>query len=118
MILVLAIVAILPLFAVGTAAHKRGVDQTHVALIAPRIAARLQEGLFDVTPKNVRDGTWEEYGQTFKYDAFFTRLEGGGRTVTPCSDAAFLLKVEVKWTETGHPRSESYQTVVLRKFPR
>jgi prepilin-type N-terminal cleavage/methylation domain-containing protein len=116
-VLVLAVVSILPLFAVGAASHKQGVDQSNVAWIAPRIAAFVQQGLYDADPQDIKDGKWEEYGETYTYDATFKRLEGSNQG-DPCGGVAFLLHVRVKWSDTGEGRFESYETVVLRKLRR
>jgi Tfp pilus assembly protein PilV len=117
LILVLAIASILPLFAIGTTSHKRGMDQSHVAWIAPRIAAKLQENLTRTNPQNITGGAWQEYGATYLYDATFTPLSAatGG---DPVADAAFLLKVSVRWGEAGAARSEVFEMVVLRKLLR
>lgn len=116
-ILVLGIIAVLPLFAVGTQSHKRAIDQTHTSLIAPRIAAMIEENLTDTNPRDVIDGQFVEYGQEYRYDATFTRLVQGSAN-DPLSDAAFILKVTVKWKEGGADHLETFETVVLRKIPR
>ena len=54
MILVLAVAALAPLFAIASTSHQRGVDQAEVAWLAPRIAARIQERFYDSNPKDVR----------------------------------------------------------------
>lgn len=117
MIFVLAIAAILPLFALATTSHKRGIDQSHVALIAPRIAAKLQENLYAANPADVTNGRWEEYGASYLYDAKFTPLSAGFPN-DPAPQTAFLLKVSVKWKETSEERAEVFETVVLRKILR
>lgn len=113
-ILVLGIAAILPLFAVGTQSHKRAMDQTHASLIAPRIAAMIQENLTDIKPGDLRDAEFVEYGREYRYDATFTRLAASS-SGDPLGDAAFLLTVTVKWKESGEDRRETFETVVLRK---
>ncbi len=114
MILALGIVAVLPLFAVGTQSHKRALDQTHTSLIAPRIAARIQENLTQNNPEDIKDGLFVEYGNNYRYDATFTPID----TSSPLSDAAFLLEVHVKWDQSGEEHVENFETVVLRKLPR
>ena len=114
MILALGIVAVLPLFAVGTQSHKRALDQTHTSLIAPRIAARIQENLTQNNPEDIKDGLFVEYGNMYRYDATFTPID----TSSPIGDAAFLLQVNVKWDESGEEHLENFETVVLRKLPR
>jgi len=117
MVFVLGISAILPLFAVAGASHKRGIDQSHVSWIAPRVAAKVQEGLYNSTPKDIKGASWEEYGQTYVYDAVFTPLAQGNQA-TAAGDVAFLLTVEVRWKEVPQLRVEKFQTVVLRKLLR
>jgi prepilin-type N-terminal cleavage/methylation domain-containing protein len=117
MVFVLGIAAILPLFAVAGASHKRGIDQSHVSWIAPRIAAKIQEGLIKTDPPNLKNQTWEEYGQSYVYDATFTKLSLGSQTGAT-GDVAFLLSVEVRWKEAPEMRVEKFETVVLRKLPR
>jgi prepilin-type N-terminal cleavage/methylation domain-containing protein len=117
MVFVLGIAAILPLFAVAGASHKRGIDQSHVSWIAPRIAAKIQEGLTSPNPKSLKNQTWEEYGQAYVYDATLTPLSLGSQTGAT-GDVAFLLSVEVRWKEAPEMRVEKFETVVLRKLPR
>jgi prepilin-type N-terminal cleavage/methylation domain-containing protein len=114
MILAMGIVAVLPLFAVGTQSHKRALDQTHTSLIAPRIAARIQENLTQNNPADIKDGLFVEYGRVYRYDAVFTPMSTGD----PLSEAAFLLQVNVKWDVSGEEHLENFETVVLRKIPR
>ncbi len=116
MILAVGIVAVLPLFAVGTQSHKRAIDQTHASLIAPRIAARIQENLLWNNPSDIRDGLFVEYGTSYRYDATFTPLGMG--TDDPLAAAAFLLQVTVKWAVSGEDHLENFETIVLRKIPR
>ncbi len=117
MVFVIGISAILPLFAVASASHKRAMDQSHVSLIAPRIAAWIQQGLYGPTPKDLKGQTWEEYGQTYVYDATFTPLSLGGQG-TAIGGVAYLMRVEVRWKEPPEQRVESFETVVLRKLRR
>ncbi len=116
-ILVLGVAAVLPLFAVGTQSHRRALDQTHAGLIAPRIAARIQESLTDIKPGDIRDAEFVEYGKDYRYDATFARLVPSN-SADPLGDAAFLLKVTVKWKESGQDRVETFETVVLRRIHR
>lgn len=133
-ILVLAVSAIIPLFAVGSASHKRGMDQAQVAWLAPRIAARLQERLFDSNPKEVRgyvremeDGSLiiddlnakldpKESGD-YTFLATYTPVTLGGQQ-DPLPGTAFILKVEVHYKELGTGLIDAYETVVLRKLLR
>ncbi len=112
-ILAMAVAAILPLFAVGTASHKRGMDQTMVSLIAPHIAARIQERLTSAKPADLFDQEYSELGRSYHYDAAFTPLDSRN-PVHP----AFVVKVKVKWLETGAERSELFETILLRRLPR
>ena len=133
-ILVLAVSAIIPLFAVGSTSHKRGMDQAQVAWLAPRIAARLQERLYDANPKDIRgyvreleDGSLliddlnqkldpKESGD-YVFQAKFAPLASGAQS-DPASNAAFLLRVEVHYREFGAQLIDAYETVVLRKLLR
>ena len=115
-IMVLAIATIIPLFAVGSASHKKAIDQSHVAWIAPRIAARLQADLYDASPEDITGETWKEYESYYTYDATFKPLTSDQSDGT--SGAAFLLQVFVRWNEGGVPHVEEYKTVVLRKTRR
>jgi len=116
MVFVLGISALLPLFAVAGASHKRGMDQAHVSWIAPRIASRIQEDLYGV-PKNRTGETWEEYGQAYVYDATFEAIPSG-RGGSALGGVAYLLTLEVRWKEVPEQRVETFRTVVLRKLPR
>jgi len=117
MVFVLGIAAVLPLFAVAGASHKRAIDQAHVSWIAPRIAAKIQEGLTSSNPKDVKNQGWEEYGQAYVYDATFTPLSMG-RQGGAAGDVAFMLTVEVRWKELPQLRVEKFETVVLRRLLR
>jgi len=112
-ILVLGLSAILPLFAVGTASHKRGIDETMVSLIAPHITARLQERLYEVNPQTLRDQEYAEVGRIYKYDATFTPLDLADK-----DRMAFIVRVQVRWSENASLHSESFSTILLRRTPR
>jgi prepilin-type N-terminal cleavage/methylation domain-containing protein len=112
-ILVLGLSTILPLFAVGTTSHKRGIDQTMVSLIAPHITARLQERLYEMNPQPLKDQEYAEVGRVYKYDATFTPLDR--------DDAlrmAFIVRVTVRWDENAAQHSETFSTILLRRTPR
>ena len=125
-VLVLAVSAIIPLFAVGTASHKRGMDQAQVA--------RLQERLYDTNPKDVRGYVREledgsvviddmnakldpKEGGDYMFEARFTPLTMGGQQ-DPLPGTAFILKVEVHYRELGAGLIDAYETVVVRKLLR
>lgn len=116
MVFVLGISAILPLYAVAGASHRRGMDQAHVAWIAPRIAARIQEDLYG-QPKNREGESWEEYGQAYVYDATFEAISSG-RGGSALGGVAYLLTVEVRWKEAPQQRVETFRTLVLQKLRR
>ena len=132
-ILVVSISAIIPLFAVGTTSHKRGMDQAQVAWLAPRIAARLQERLYEPNPqpvkgfvKELEDGSLVidslagalPKGETgdYVFTAEFKPLAGGRSD--SLGNVAFHLRVEVRFREEGQDLVETYDTVVLRRLPR
>ena len=131
-VLVLAVSTILPLFAVGSASHKRGMDQAQMAWLAPRVAARIQDRLFDSNPapikgyvRELEDGSLliddgaggrftDDGGAAYRFEATFTPISAGNTAMPPC----FLLKVELSTREAGEPRIETYETVVLQKLQR
>jgi type II secretory pathway pseudopilin PulG len=136
-VLVLAVSTILPLFAVGSTSHKRGMDQAQMAWLAPRVAALLQDRAMDPVPDSLRGyvrelqdgslliddgaGQGQKYkddgGAAYRFEATFTpAVTGGARD--PLGPVAFLLKVELSTREGGEPRIESYETVVLRRLVR
>jgi prepilin-type N-terminal cleavage/methylation domain-containing protein len=112
-ILVLGLSTILPLFAVGTASHKRGIDQTMVSLIAPHITARLQERLYELNPQPLKDQEYAEVGRVYRYDATFTPLD-----LADPARMAFIVRVTVRWSENASLHSESFSTILLRRTPR
>jgi type II secretory pathway pseudopilin PulG len=135
-VLVLAVSTIAPLFAVATAAHKRGVDQTELSWLAPRVAARIQERFYDTDLDRVKgfvklldDGTvlvddlgsgprfQDDGGAAYRFEAQIRPLTSGGRG-DPMPGTAFLLRVELYTREGGEPRAEKYETVILRKMRR
>lgn len=134
-VLVLAVSTILPLFAVGSASHKRGMDQAQMAWLAPRVAARLQDRLFDPNPAPIKgfvrameDGSLliddgdggklvDDGGAAYRFDATFTPVASGAQR-DPMPNTCFLLHVEISTREGGEARIETYDTVVLRKLQR
>lgn len=130
-VLVLAVSTILPLFAVGSASHKRGMDQAQMAWLAPRVAARIQDRLFDPNPapikgyvRELEDGSLliddgaggkfsDDGGAAYRFEATFTPIVG-----SPAMPPCFLLRVELSTREAGEPRIETYDTVVLRRLQR
>jgi len=135
MILVLAIAAIAPLFAVASTSHRRAVDQSEVAWIAPRVAAHLQERFYEMNPKDVKgyikvysDGSFmlddsggklpDDKDVTYAFKATYTSVSGGMGKQDPMPNSCFVLKVEITYKEEGSPLVESYETVVLRKLLR
>jgi hypothetical protein len=137
-VLVLAVSTIMPLFAVGSASHKRGMDQSQMAWLAPRVAARIQDRLYDTNPAPIRgfvreleDGSLliddggggklvDDGGAAYRFEATFTPMAaasmGGRNDMMP--GTCFLLHVELGTREGGESRVESYDTVVLRKLQR
>jgi len=137
-VLVLAVSTILPLFAVGSASHKRGMDQAQMAWLAPRVAARIQDRFFDTNPapikgfvRELEDGSLliddggggklaDDGGAAYRFEATFTPMSavsmGGRNDMMP--GTCFLLHVELSTREGGEARVESYDTVVLRKLQR
>ena len=136
-VLVLAVSTILPLFAVGSTSHKRGMDQAQMAWLAPRVAALLQDRMIDPIPESIKGyvreledgsllmddgaGQGQKYkddgGAAYRFEATCTpAIAGGARD--PLGPVAYLLKVEISTREGGEPRIESYETVVLRRLVR
>ncbi len=112
-ILVLAVATILPLFAIGTTSHKRGIDQTKVSLIAPHILAKIQDRLYDPNPQPITNQEYVDLGRSYRYDATFSPLDSGDPF-----RSAFIVKVTVRWMETGKERKENFETILLRKIMR
>ena len=82
-------------------------------MIAPHIAARIQERLTGPEPADVFDQSYSGADRSYLYDAAFTPLDPRD----PAS-AAYIARVRVKWLEGGTERSESFETIVLRRLPR
>jgi len=135
-VLVLAVSTILPLFAVGSASHKRGMDQAQLAWLAPRVAAMLQDRLVDTNPDTVKgfvrereDGSLliddagspgklkDDGGSAYRFTATFTPAVAGGAK-DALGPTCFLLRVELSTREGGEDRTETYETVVLRRLQR
>ena len=125
-VLVLAVSTILPLFAVGSASHKRGMDQAQMAWLAPRVAARIQDRFYDTNPaplkgfvRELEDGSLliDDGGAAYRYEATFTPMQLGAKN-DPMPNTCFLLHVELSTREGGEARVETYETVVLRKLQR
>ena len=135
MILVLAIAALAPLFAIAGTSHQRGVDQSEVAWLAPRIAARIQERFYDHNPKDVHgfvrvygDGSFvlddmmeklpDNRGATYAFKAMLKPVTSLDSKGDPMPHACFVVRVEISYKEEGGPLIESYETIVLRKLLR
>jgi hypothetical protein len=134
-VLVLAVSTILPLFAVGSASHKRGIDQAQMAWLAPRVAARIQDRFYDMNPQPIKgfvreleDGSLliddggggklaDDGGAAYRFEATFSPVSIGGKNDMMPS-TCFLLHVELSTREAGEARIETYDTVVLRKLQR
>jgi hypothetical protein len=130
-VLVLAVSTILPLFAVGSASHKRGMDQAQMAWLAPRVAAAIQDRLYDSNPapmkgyvRELEDGSLliddggkpgADGGAMYRFEATFTPISQGSNAIPPM---CFHLHVELSARIIGEPQVETYDTVVLRKLPR
>jgi prepilin-type N-terminal cleavage/methylation domain-containing protein len=112
-VLLISIAAILPLFAVGTASHKRGMDQTIVSLLAPHITAKIQENLTAPDPKDLKDAELQYHGLTYRYDAQFAPFDGADPART-----AFIVRVTIRWKEGGQDRAEAFDTILLRRMKR
>lgn len=131
-VLVLAVSTILPLFAVGSSSHKRGIDQAQMAWLAPRVAARIQDRLSDPNPapikgfvRELEDGSvliddgaggrfTDDGGAAYRFVATFTPITAGSQAMPPC----YVLKVELSTREAGEARIETYETIVLQKHIR
>ena len=130
-VLVLAVSTILPLFAVGSASHKRGMDQAQMAWLAPRVAAAIQDRLYDSNPapikgyvRELEDGSLliddggkpgADGGAMYRFEATFTPISQGSNALPPM---CFHLHVELSTRIIGEPQIETYDTVVLRKLVR
>jgi pilin/secretion family protein with methylation motif len=132
-VLVLAVSTILPLFAVGSASHKRGMDQAQMAWLAPRVAARIQDRLVDTNPapikgyvREMEDGSLliddsgggrlaDDGGATYRFEATFTPISQGSSSIPPM---CYHLHVELSTRIIGEPQIEIFDTVVLRKLQR
>jgi hypothetical protein len=130
-VLVLAVSTILPLFAVGSASHKRGIDQAQMAWLAPRVAAKIQDRLYDSTPapikgyvRELEDGSLliddsgkpgADGGAMYRFEATFTAISQGSGAIPPM---CYHLHVELSTRIIGEPQIEAYDTIVLRKLPR
>ena len=132
-VLVLAVSTILPLFAVGSASHKRGMDQAQMAWLAPRVAARIQDQLYDSSPapikgfvREMEDGSLlidnsgsgkfvDDGVATYRFEATFTPISAGSSTLPPM---CYHLHVELSTRVIGEPQIETYDTVVVRKLQR
>ena len=135
-VLVMAVSTIMPLFAVGSASHKRGMDQAQMAWLAPRVAALLQDRMVDTPPdvvhgyvREMEDGSLliddaaapgklkDDGGSAYRFTATFTSATVGGAK-DALGPVCYLLKVELGTREGGEERVESYETVVLKKLAR
>ena len=134
-VLVLAVSTILPLFAVGSASHKRGMDQSQMAWLAPRVAARIQDRFVDANPapikgfvRELEDGSLliddagggklpDDGGAAYRFEASFTSVSTGTQKDV-MAGTCFLLHVQLSTREGGESRIETYDTVVLRKLQR
>jgi prepilin-type N-terminal cleavage/methylation domain-containing protein len=134
LIFVLAVAAIVPLFAVAVTSHKRGMDQAQVAWLAPRIAAHIQERLTEQNPPDLEGYVKEMEDGSLLITDVSSRLKADGKgdyvfkarldpiaapgNSGPVANACFTLTIDVYFREEGAQLIESYQTIVLRKLAR
>lgn len=130
-VLVLAVSTILPLFAVGSASHKRGMDQAQMAWLAPRVAAKIQDRLVETAPapiqgyvRELEDGSLliddggkpgADGGAMYRFLATFEPISQGSSAIPPM---CYHLRVELSTRIIGEPQIEIYDTVVLRRLVR
>ena len=141
-VLVLAVSTILPLFAVGSASHKRGMDQAQMAWLAPRVAARIQDRFYDTNPgpikgfvRELEDGSLliddggggklaDDGGAAFRFEATFTpisgRIRGSSwskptRTFTVASQMDSILSRRI---ETWYASTVNFSSGLWSRIPR
>jgi prepilin-type N-terminal cleavage/methylation domain-containing protein len=132
-ILAFGLTAVIGLFTLATATHKRAIDGTTAALVAERAMAEVRGGLtlaFDASslprlaavdpqaspppdPETrvlTRDGTFDGF-PGYAFDVYLTPLEGA----SPRDAEAYLLEVRVRWKTQGRDRASHFQSVVFRR---
>lgn len=132
-IMAVGITAVIGVFVMATATHKRAVDETTAALIAqtaladlrgrltasfdaaalePAGMAAVAPGAESATPpvlyfrKNAADPSYPGY----RYDVLLTPVDAQD----PALADAFHAEVVVRWLATGKERGETFHTVVAR----
>jgi len=102
-----------------------------MAWLAPRVAAAIQDRLYDSSPapikgyvRELEDGSLliddggkpgADGGAMYRFEATFTPISQGSSAVPPM---CFHLHVELSARIIGEPQVETYDTVVLRKLAR
>ncbi len=130
-ILAVGLTAVIGLFTLATATHKRAIDQTTAALVAETVMADVRGSLtlgFDVAALPLlsavdpqaggapttrvlkRDGSLTGY-PGYAFDAYLTPVG----TADAARADTFLLEVHVRWKASGRDRGATYQTVVSRR---
>jgi type II secretory pathway pseudopilin PulG len=112
LILSIGAASILALFAAAAATHRRAVDRTQAALVAERVLSEAKDAYRDGrTAGEVREAVRarlpEELGG-YRHDLDIVNPEGDEWT-----DEELVVRVTVRWKESGAERAEQFHTVVL-----
>lgn len=107
-ILAVGLVSVFALFGAATMTHRRGVDHTNVGLLSLAALAEAKEALTgDGAPVDVTDQKVPGFPDGYSYDIEYEAI-GDGRL-------EYKVLITVKWQRAGDPRTEVFETVLLRQ---
>lgn len=107
-VLAVGLVGVFSLFAAATATHRRGVDHTTVSLLASAALSEARAALAaDRDPEDVTDEKLPGFPDGYVYDIAWEEI-GNDRL-------EYRVTITVKWQRGGEPRSETFETVLLRQ---
>lgn len=107
-ILAVGLVSVFALFGAATMTHHRGVDHTTVGLLALSALAEAKEALSgDSPPADVEGQKLPGFPDYYSYDIKYEPI-GTGRL-------EYKVVVTVKWQRGGDPKSEVFETILLRQ---
>ncbi|MHC4199712.1 MAG: type IV pilus modification PilV family protein [Planctomycetota bacterium] len=108
MVLNMAMMGVMAVFAAAAGSHQRGVDGTEAAIIASSVVAEARASFRDRASLPVASGEKVPGRPRYSYDIEYIDLDGRGDEV--------LMRVRVRWAARGRGASVSFETILMRKL--
>lgn len=113
LVLNMAIMGVMAVFAAATRSHVRGVHETEAAIIATSVTAEARSAFRDRMTLPTASGAKVPGKPRYSYDIEYIDLgsKGDDRKGTEV-----LMRVRVRWTVGGRGASLAFDTILLRKM--